>query len=77
MKLHSPAWIIVAGAVLVQASGGLSTAGSALIGIDNAIKAVIDLKTIVAKIIPPPKFVPIKPVVVPKPKRMPTKAAKK
>lgn len=69
MKLYSPAWIIVAGAVLVQASGGLSTAGSALIGIDNAIKAVIDLKAIAAKIIPPPKFVPIKPVVVPKPKK--------
>ena len=70
-----PAVVIVAGAVLVQASGALSTAGSALIGIDNAIKATIDLKTIVAKIIPPPKFVPIKPIVVPK--RMPTKAAKK
>ena len=69
-----PAVVIVAGAVLVQASGALSTAGSALIGIDNAIKATIDLKTIVAKIIPPPKFVPIKPIVVPK--RMPTKAAK-
>ena len=69
-----PAVVIVAGAVLVQASGALSTAGSALIGIDNAIKATIDLKTIIAKIIPPPKFVPIKPIVVPK--RMPTKAAK-
>ena len=68
MKLYSPAWIIVAGAVLVQASGGLSTAGSALIGIDNAIKAVIDLKAIAAKIIPAPKFTPIKTVVVPKKK---------
>lgn len=79
MKLYSPAWIIIAGAVLVQASGGLSTAGSALIGIDNAVKATIDLKTLVAKIIPPPKtkFVPIKPVVIPKMKHMPTKAAKK
>lgn len=63
-----PAALIVAGAVFVQASGGLSTAGSALIGIDNAIKAVIDLKAIAAKIVPPPKFVPIKPVIVPKKK---------
>ena len=68
MKLYSPAWIIVAGVVLVQTSGVLSTAGSALIGIDNAIKAVIDLKAIAAKIVPPPKFVPIKPVIVPKKK---------
>ena len=65
MKLYSPAWILVVGAVLVQASGGLSTAGSALIGIDNAIKATIDLKALVAKIVPPQKIVPIKPVVVP------------
>ena len=67
MKLYSPAWIIVAGVVLVQTSGVLSTAGSALIGIDNAIKAVIDLKAIAAKIVPPQKlkFVPIKPVIVP------------
>lgn len=84
MKLRSPAWIIVAGAVLVQTSGVLSTAGSALIGIDNAIKATIDLKAIVAKIIPPAKIVPIKPVVIPptaKPKRtaqnMPRKAPAK
>ena len=74
MKLRSPFWIVL-GAVLVQTSGGLSTAGSALIGIDNAIKATIDLKAIVAKIVPPAKIVPIKPVVVPK--RMPTKAVKK
>ena len=67
MKVLSPAWIIVAGVVLVQTSGILSTAGSALIGIDSAIRATIDLKALVAKIAPPkPKFVPIKPVVIPK-----------
>ena len=68
MKVRSPAWIIVAGAVLIQASGVLSTAGSALIGIDSAIRATIDLKVLAAKIIPPPKpkFVPIKPVTIPK-----------
>ena len=74
MKLRSPAWIIVAGVVLVQTSGVLSTAGSALIGIDNAIRATIDLKAMVAKIVPPAKIVPIKPVVVPPLKK---KVAKK
>ena len=74
MKARSPAWIIVAGAVLVQASGALSTTGSALIGIDSAIKAVIDLRSIVAKALPPPKFVPIKKVVIPPARKMPTKA---
>ena len=77
MKARSPAWIIVAGAVLVQASGALSTTGSALIGIDSAIKAVIDLKALAAKVLPPPKFVPIKKVVVPPTRKMPTKAAVK
>ena len=79
MKVRSPAWIIVAGAVLVQSSGIISTVGSALIGIDGAIKATIDLKSIVAKVLPPPtpKFVQIKKVVIPPPRRtMPTKAPK-
>ena len=58
----------------MQASGALSTTGSALIGIDSAIKAVIDLRAIVAKALPPPKFVPIKKVVIPPPRKMPTKA---
>jgi hypothetical protein len=71
MKLYSPAWVVVAGAVLLQTSGALTTAGSALIGIDNAIKATIDIRAIVARIVPPAKIVPIKPVVIPK------KAAKK
>ena len=81
MKLRSPAWIIVAGAVLVQTSGVLSTAGSALIGVDNAIRATIDLKAMVAKIIPPAKIVPIKKVVIPPIKKaaraLPGKEAKK
>jgi hypothetical protein len=75
MKLRNPAIIaiIAAGVVLAQAGGVISTVGSALIGIDSGIRAVIDLKTIVAKVIPPPKpkFVPIKPVMIP---IMPTKA---
>ena len=67
MKVYSPAWIIAAGAVLVSTSGVLSTVGTALVGVDSAIRAAIDLKKIVAKIAPaPPKFVPIKPVVIPK-----------
>lgn len=75
MIARSPAWIIVAGAVLVQASGVLSTAGSALIGIDNAIKATIDLKKIVAKIVPPQKPTPVNSHA---PNRtMPTKAPKR
>jgi hypothetical protein len=77
MKLRSPAWIIIAGAVLVQSSGVLSTAGSALIGIDNAIRATIDLKALVAKIVPPAKIVPIKPVVVPPIKKVERHAPRK
>ena len=77
MKLRVVWWIPIVGAVLVQTSGVLSTTGSALIGIDNAIRATIDLRTIVAKMVPPPKFVPIKPVVVPPMKKaMPTKVKK-
>ena len=75
MRIYSPVWIAIAVAVLVQTSGTLSTVGSALIGVDNAIKATIDLKAMVAKIVPPVKIVPIKPVVVPQ--RMPTKAPRK
>lgn len=61
----------------MQASGALSATGSALIGLDNGIKAVIDLKSIAAKILPPPKFVPIKQVVIPPVRKMPTKSPKK
>jgi hypothetical protein len=66
MKVRSPAWIILAGALFIQGSGILSTTGSALIGIDSAIRATIDLKALVARIAPKPKFEPIKPVVIPK-----------
>lgn len=77
MKAQSPVWIVLAGAVLVQTSGVMSTVGSALVGVDSAIRATIDLKTIIAKIVPPPKFVPIKQVVVPPTKKaIPTKAKK-
>lgn len=61
----------------MQASGALSTTGSALIGIDSAIKAVIDLRAMAAKLASPPKFVPIKKVVIPPARKMPTKAAVK
>ena len=74
MKLRSPAilGLIAVGAVLAQGAGILSTVGSALIGIDSGIRATIDLKAIVAKVVAPrPKFVPIKPVTIP---TMPTKA---
>lgn len=64
MKLRSPAWIIVAGAVVVQATGGLSMAGSTLIGIDNAIKAIVDINGLFTKVV----IKPIKPVVIPKKK---------
>lgn len=64
MKLYSPAWIIVAGAVIVQGSGGLSIVGNGLIGIDNAIKAFVDIR----KMFTPVAIPPIKPVVVPKKK---------
>ncbi len=68
MRVRSPAWIIIAGGVLLQASGVLSVAGSALIGIDNAITATIDLKKFVAKVLPARKVAlkPVKPVVIPK-----------
>ena len=77
MKLRSPAiiGIIAAGAVLAQAAGILSTVGSALIGIDSGIRATIDLKALAAKVIAPkPRFIPIKPVMIP---AMPTKATVK
>jgi hypothetical protein len=78
VKARSPAWIIIAGAVLVQSSGIMTTTGNALVGIDGAIRAIIDLKTIIAKMIPPPKFVPIKQVVVPQTKKqIPKKVAQK
>ena len=67
-----PAAVLVVGAVLVQASGAISTTGSALIGIDNAIKATIDLRAVVAKIIPPAKIVPLHPIIIP-PRAMPKK----
>ena len=75
MKLRVVWWIPVAAAILVQSSGIMTTAGNTLVGIDGAIRAIIDLKSIVAKIVPPPKFVPIKPVVIPK--KMPAKVVKK
>lgn len=76
MIARSPAWIVVVGAALVSTSGALGTAGTALIGIDNAIRATIDLKAMAAKVFPPPKpkFVKIKPVVIP---HMPVKAPRK
>ena len=56
----------------------MTTTGNALVGIDGAIRAIIDLKTIIAKMIPPPKFVPIKQVVVPQTKKqIPKKVAQK
>ena len=74
MKVRSPAWIIVAGVVLVQASGAMSTVGNLLVGIDSTIKATVDIKGFIAKAIAPkPQFVPIKKVVIP-PRQMPTKA---
>jgi len=82
VKARSPAWLIAAAVVLAQASGVVSTVGSALIGIDNAITATIDLKKMVAKIIPPRpakfSFAPIQPVVVPPTKKqMPKKVTQK
>ena len=67
MKARSPAWIIAAGLVLAQASGVLSTVGSAIIGLDNAITGAIDLKKQFQKFVPikPVIFTPINPVVVP------------
>ena len=50
--------------VVVQASGGLSLAGNALVGLDNAIKGIVDIRAMLAPK-PTPKFVPIKKVVVP------------
>ncbi len=83
MKARSPAWIIVAGAVLVQASGILGLVGSAVTGLDNTITAAIDLKKIFHKavVVPFQPIQPIQPIVVPptaKPKKtaqsMPRKA---
>ena len=69
MKVRSPAIIaiIAAGSVFAQASGVLSTVGSALIGVDSAIRAAIDLKALAKTFMPPkrPKFVPIKQIILP------------
>ena len=80
MKLRSPAWIIVAAALIVQGSGGLSAIASAIVGIDNGIKAVIDIKAMFHPVV----IKPIKPVIIPpmaKPKNpvnsMPVKAPRK
>ena len=70
MKLRSPAWIIVAGAIIVQGSGGLSAIGNAIVGIDYGIKAVVDLKAMFTKVV----IKPIQPVVIPPIKK---KAAQK
>ena len=57
---------------MLSASGALGTVGNALVGIDGGIRAAIDLRALVVKVLPPqPKFVPIKKVVVPK--KAPTK----
>jgi hypothetical protein len=77
VKARSPAWIIVAGAVLLQASGVVSTVGSALIGIDNTITAVVDLRKVFHKAVVVP-FQAIHPVVIPPMKKqMPKKVTQK
>ena len=67
MKLRIVWWIPVAAVFIAHASGILGNVGTAIIGVDNTITAVIDLKKMVAKIIPPrkPNFVPIKKVIIP------------
>ena len=64
MKARSPAWIIVAGAVVVQASGVLGVVGNAITGIDSAIRATIDLKGLFTKAVIAP-IQQIQPVVIP------------
>ena len=67
MIVRSPAWIVIVGGAVLSASGALGTVGNALIGIDGGIRAAVDLRTLVTKAFPPkPKFVPLKPVVIPK-----------
>lgn len=53
MILRSPAWIVVAGVVLLQACGGISAVGNALIGIDHAITATIDIKHVITTVLTP------------------------
>ena len=60
MLLVAP-WLLVAIAVLAQATGIIGNVGSAITGVDNAITATIDLK----KMFTPVTIQPIKPVVVP------------
>jgi len=77
MKARSPAWIIAAGLVLVQASGILSLVGQGISGLDQAVTGIIDLKKAWKTIVPLPQFPTIQPVMIPKQnKPMPKKVAK-
>ena len=73
MKARSPAWIIIAAAVLLQGSGIVTTVGTALVGIDSAMRATIDLKKMFNTVV----IAPIQPIVVPPTKKMPKKAPQK